>query len=123
MLSGMLGYAGVGKAGVQATELRERVGKYSLDHRLVADVAAKAEHAAAFAGQLRDRLIGLVLIRSPDRDLGAGLQQRLRHAQANAAVAAGDECFASAEIEGLVHGWSTGSGLAGVGAGWQRSPR
>jgi hypothetical protein len=49
--------------------------------------------------------VGLVLARAPDADIGAGLGQRIGHAEADAAVAAGHQRDLAREIEALVgHG-------------------
>src|SRR3546814_3850433 len=49
----------------------------------------------------------LLVVRTPDADVGAGLGDRFGHAEADAAVAAGDQHGLAGEIEELVgHGRS-----------------
>src|SRR5690606_18204559 len=93
----------VGEAGVDLAERAQRVGEGALDRRLVADVAGEGLDLEAFGNQLLARLGGLVRIRAPDRDMGARLGQRPRHAEADAAVAPGYQGGAPAQIEWLVH--------------------
>src|SRR5262249_49769376 len=60
---------------------------------------------AAVALELRGGRVGLVLARAPDADVGARLGQRVGHAEADAAVAAGHQRHLAREIEAFVgHG-------------------
>ena len=63
----------------------------------VADAGVHARGIAALGGERVLRAFGLLRVRAPDRDLGAGGQQRPRHAVADAAIAAGDDDAAALE--------------------------
>ncbi len=60
---------------------------------------------------MRAKLLGgalvLVLVGAPDRDIGARLRDGVGHAEADAAIAAGDQRDLAGKIEGFVgHGVS-----------------
>ena len=80
----------------------ERRGEGLVDRRLVADVAHERDDACAVYGERRTRRGVLVGVRAPETDVGAGLCERLGHAEADAAVAAGDQRDFAGEIEGGV---------------------
>jgi hypothetical protein len=81
-----------------------------------ASVAAKAASTAAssptsqsaactrtpVAASSRRRLRVLLRIGAPDRDIRAGLGQRLRHAEADAGIAAGHQRDLAGQVEGPV---------------------
>ena len=79
-----------------------RLGEGRGDLLLVADIDDLGMHLAAMALQLLRRRIGLVLARAPDADIGASLGQGVGHAEADAAIAAGDQRHLAREIEALV---------------------
>ena len=89
----------------------ERRGERTLHRRLVAHVAFERDDLAAGLGELGFGGRVLVGVGAPDGDVGAGLRHGQRHAEADAAIAAGDERHLAGEIEGLVHelllaGWN-----------------
>ena len=83
----------------------DRLGEARLDLLLVADIDDLGMDLAAMALQL---LCGGGVLRrvgAPDADVGAGLGQGVGHAEADAAVAAGDQRHLARQIEALVgHG-------------------
>jgi hypothetical protein len=91
--------ARVGEAGVDPAELGDGAGERLLDRLLVGDVAAQRQHALAMALELLSRRRVLRLVGAPDAEVGAARRQRLGHAEADAAVAAGDEGDLAAQVE------------------------
>ena len=69
------------------------------DGVLVGDIGGDGDCPDAPRLELGDRRIRLRLIAADDGDIGAGVGQSLRHAEANAAIAAGDDRYLAPEIE------------------------
>ena len=67
------------------------------------DIHPAAKDAAPMLLQCRFGVRVLLGIGAPDDEIGAGLRQRLRHAAADTAIAAGDERHLAAEIERPIH--------------------
>src|ERR1700722_19062308 len=85
----------------------QRLGEGCLDLLLIADIDDLAVDLAAMVLQLLCSGVVLLGVGAPDADVGAGLGQRIGHAEADAAIAAGDQRPLAAEIEALVgHGRS-----------------
>jgi hypothetical protein len=95
--------AGVDEARVDAPELADGLGHRRDDRLLVADVADDRVHVAADGGQLLDRGVVLGRVGAPDGDRRAALGQPLGVAEADAAVAAGDQPDVAGEIEEPAH--------------------
>ena len=92
--------AGIGEACVNATQRGDRRGECTIDRILIANVADLGVDAHAMRGERRHGLGVLRRIRAPDRDIRAGLGQRLRHAEPDARIAAGDERDLARQVEG-----------------------
>ena len=69
------------------------------DGLLVAHIAAKRQHVPSGSLQLGLRSCILLRIGSPNGDVGTRLGQCLRHAETDAAIAAGDQRHSAGEIE------------------------
>ena len=70
-------------------------------------------------GQMRGGFLQVGGLARAQHDLGAGLAQRLRHLQAQAARAAGDQGRLPGEVEELLD--ACGHGGLSVGGGWGRT--
>ena len=114
--------AGVDEARVDPAELADRLGHRRHDGLLVADVA---DHGVDVAAELRQLLDGGVVLRrvgAPDGDGRAALGEPLGVAEADAAVAAGDEADVAGEIEEPAHGRRTVDALTRRAAALGRPP-
>jgi hypothetical protein len=81
--------------------------KGRLNLLLLADIDDLGMDLAAVLFQLLCGIGVLGGIGAPDADIGAGLSQRIGHAEADAAIAAGDQRHLAIEIEAFVgHGGS-----------------
>ena len=98
------GDAGIGEGAVDPAELGEGLGEGGVDRGAVGNVDLLRTDLAA--GLRQPRFGGGVFLRvgAPDADVGARLRHRLAEAEADAAVAAGDERDFSGQVERLVHG-------------------
>src|SRR5205807_5271367 len=94
--------ARVGDAIVDMTHHLQGLCKGRLNLLLLADIDYLGMDLAAVLFQLLCGLGVLGGIGAPDTDVGAGLSQRIGHAEADAAIAAGDQRHLAAEIEALV---------------------
>jgi hypothetical protein len=83
--------AGIGDAIVDMAHDLDRLGEARLDLLLVADIDDLGMHLAAKALQLLGSGDILGRVCAPDADVGAGFGQGFGHAEADAAVAAGDQ--------------------------------
>jgi len=83
--------------------------------RFVADIDDLGMHLVAMALQLLGSGGILGRVRAPDTDIGASLRQRLGHAEADAAVATGDQRHLARQIEALVGHASFPPGSTGAG--------
>src|SRR5215831_19091476 len=98
-------HARIGEEGIHASHGLDRLRKATVHRGFVAHVAADGHGLAPVPLQLLERRVVLRLVCAPDADGGAGLCHRLRHAEADAAVATGDQRHLVGEIESLVrHG-------------------
>ena len=64
---------------------------HAADGVLVGDVGRNRDRAHAARGEFGDRGLRLVLIAADHRDVGAGVRKAARHAEPDAAIAAGDD--------------------------------
>ena len=94
--------AGIGKAAVDPAHLFHGFRERGIDGFFIADIAFQREDLAAGLVQLGFGGGILGGVRTPDRDVGTGLRHRFRHAEPDAAVAAGHECDLSGQIEWCV---------------------
>ena len=98
-------HAGVRRYEVEPSHRADHVGDAARDRLLIRDVDALDQHIARVSAQL---LLGdavLLGVLAPDRDLGAGLRQPLRHAEPDAAVAARNQGDLAGQVEKLLrHG-------------------
>ena len=92
--------AGVVDQDIDAAEFAFGALDHGGDRGLVGDVGDDRDGFAAALLQLRDRGIRLRRVAPDDGDRSTGLRQPARHAQADAAIAAGDDGNAAGEIEG-----------------------
>ncbi len=89
--------AGVGEAAVHAAVFAERRVERRLHRFRVRHVAL--QRLVVALGEGRERLGVFLFVAPPDRHRGAGRRQSLRHAEADAAVAAGDDGDPPRQIE------------------------
>ena len=94
--------AGIGKAAIDAPEGGNRLGEAGLHGRFVADVAFERQNPPA--GFFKLGLGGGVLsgVGAPDSDIRAGLRGGPRDAEADAAIAAGNQGDFAGEVERLI---------------------
>src|SRR5262249_17290405 len=91
--------AGVGEDAVDLSEHLDRPGERREHLLLVADIAPLDVDAPAGLGELLAGGFVLLRVGTPGRDIGAGVSETRRHAEADAAVAPGDEGDMSGEID------------------------
>ena len=114
-LSYMRRDAGVVDQDVDAAELAVDVLDERVDLVPVADVARAGGSLCALGAQRGRDLLAGVGLAADDHDLGAGLRERPRHGEPEAARAAGDDRHAPGEVE-AVHG--IGLARRGEGVSW-----
>ncbi len=90
---------GVGEAGIHPAEHCQCFGEGALHGNFTADVAGDDVCFHAMRCQCLQRCCILVGVGTPDADIGAMLGDTGGEAQADAAVAAGDQCGLAGEIE------------------------
>ena len=99
--------AGIGEARVDAPEFLHRRADAVDDLFLVGHVDFPRMDLHAMRAKLLGGALVLVLVGAPDRDIGARLRDGVGHAEADAAIAAGDQRDLAGKIEGFVgHGVS-----------------
>jgi hypothetical protein len=81
-----------------------RSGKSVLDRRAIGDVAGPRLDALSAFAEFGERNAILLRIAAPDRNGAAGARERLRHAEADPAIASGDNRNAPSEIIVACHG-------------------
>ena len=91
--------AGIGEAAIDAAEPVERGGHRCLDRGRIGNIANAGVNLAAAAGHRRGGVSVLVGIAAPDRNVAPGRRQRLRDAETDSAIAAGDDGHAAGEVE------------------------
>src|SRR6202022_1606127 len=91
--------AGVRKTAVDPAEPLHRGGHRRFDRGGIADVANAGIALAGAAGHGRGGAFVLVGVAAPDRDIAASRGERLRDAETDAAIAAGDDGDAAGEIK------------------------
>lgn len=95
--------AGIGDHAVDPAKLCDRR-QHAIDHfPFFADVHLARQNASASRAQHIGRGVIFPLVEPPDRDVGAGLRERIRHRQSDAAIAPCDQRDFSGQVEGLVH--------------------
>src|SRR5215467_9523701 len=98
-------HARIGEEGIHASQRLDRLREATVYRGLVAHVAADGHGLAPVPRELLERRVVLRLVGAPDAHGGAGLCHRFRHAEADAAIATGDQRHLAGEIESLVrHG-------------------
>ena len=97
-------HARIGETAVDPAESLKRSGKSVLDRRAIGDVAGPRLDPRFPFAQLGERDAILLRIAAPDRNGAAGARERLRHAEADPAIASGDNRNASGKIEIACHG-------------------
>ena len=98
--------AGIGETAVKTAETGKRCGHCGLDSLAIGDVADIGLGGTTVPAYLLDGCCVFIFVGTPDGNAGACFGDRLRHAETNAAVAAGDEGNLAAEIECFVgHRW------------------
>ena len=91
--------AGIGETAIDPAEPVKRGGHYGFHRGGIGDVADAGIDLAAARGHGRRRARVLVGVAAPDRDVAARGGQRLCDAEANAAIATGDNGHAAGEVE------------------------
>ena len=81
-----------------------RSGKSVLDRRAIGDVAGPRLDPRSTFTELGERGAVLLRIAAPNRNGAAGPRERLRHAEADPAIASGDDRNTSGKIEIAGHG-------------------
>ena len=92
--------AGVVDQDIDAAEFAFDAFDHGGDRGFVGDVGNDGDRFAAALLKLRDRGIRLRRVAPDDGDGSTCLRQPARHAQPNAAIAAGDDGDAAGEVEG-----------------------
>ena len=72
---------------------------HAVDRGLVGDVGRDRDRADAALCELCDRRLRLLLVAADDRDIGAGIGKAARHAEPDAAIAAGDDGDLAFQVE------------------------
>ena len=91
--------ARIGETAVDPAESLKRSGKSVLDRRAIGDVAGPRLDPRSTFTELGERGAVLLRIAAPDRNGAAGPRERLRHAEADPAIASGDDRNAPGKIE------------------------
>ena len=91
--------AGIVDEDVDPAELAADALDHARDRGLVGDVGGDRDRLDAAPRELGDRRVRFLLVAPDDRDAGAGVRQPARHAEPDAAIAAGDDRDLAFEIE------------------------
>jgi hypothetical protein len=92
--------AGVVDQNIDAAEFGFRALHHGRDRGLVGDVGDDRDCLGAALLEFGDRRVRFRRVASDDRDHSTGFRQPARHAEPNAAIAAGNDGDAAGEVEG-----------------------
>ena len=93
-------YPCVGKKAIDPAHALKRPRESRFDLRFIAHISdQRVDFARRLVHERLTRGLGLVGLAAPDHDPRAGLKQAPRHGQANASIAAGNDCDPTGEIK------------------------